>query len=132
MKKYFFPLQIVVALILLCSCGTTQMYSGPKLSRDQVAVLSVRAPLRAEILSGSEPQHVVGSATVFSSDKVALSPGFHNVKVYLRKDSFSTDDLILNFEAIAGHKYRITHEMKYDGFLSTHGSWSAGIEDVTK
>ncbi len=125
--RYFVIFASIISILFLNSCTTKKMYSGPALSKNDVATLLVPAPLRVYLRSGSEPDRGIGSPLIFYDDKVELMPGLHKVEVYPGRQFYSKP-ITLNFKALAGHTYKVMEKKEQKGLFSNSFSWKAWIE----
>ena len=98
-----------------------RMYSGPQLSKNQVALLryqSWNSVIIINFIDGRDIQKV---------DEIQLLPGNHKVQVgYSNSVRRSRNDKLINFTAEAGHIYGISFSTD-SGFTW----WDAWIEDIS-
>lgn len=125
----------LVALILMATgCATAVTYSGPRLPREQVALMPrqtafIQLPLWSIVVSVKE---IDGRALSATETKIEFLPGPHVVRlVWIRSGpwwaqlftTFRAGPETINFQAETGHSYRLRGQ-KIEG-----GSWTGWIED---
>ena len=103
-----------------CGRGTYRMYSGPRLPKSPVVFLQWDAAINVILVDGK---------LVPRCNKIEMFPGDHNVQVGYSSSGFrSRKDMLINFTAEAGHRYRIRHSKDSSSELMY---WNAWIEDIT-
>jgi hypothetical protein len=120
--KSILCISISFAILILCGCspGTYRMYSGPQLSRSQVAFLQWDSVINVIFVDGR---------FVPRCNRIELFPGDHNVQVGYSSSEFrSRQDRLIHFTAEAGRIYRISHSTTLS---SEFIHWDAWIEDIT-
>ncbi len=96
------PLSAVVLVLLGCA-STTQMFDGPPLPPEQVAMLRGSGGVRRVTIDGKDP----------GGSRWLLMPGQHEVKLSVRAislDFVAWFPCVLYFRAVAGHEYRLESE----------------------
>jgi hypothetical protein len=70
MKNFLSATNLLLFAAIIGSCGTTQMYSGPELPEDQIALVTAEGGKSIWFVDGDETDHLV-------SDTVSVLPGPH-------------------------------------------------------
>jgi hypothetical protein len=127
-------LTLVLVACVLGGCATTpiRLYSGPALPERQLATLRTEMPIVIKAVDGE----AVGQGA--SGVDLQLLPGRHEVRFgysheicfYVERTrgreckSFYSGDVVLAFEAMAGHHYKLA-------VASSMTGWQPYIEDAT-
>lgn len=92
---------LTILTLFIISCSTTQMYDGPKRSRDQIAVINGMSPLDPLTLGiSAQVKKVDGKPVPGSGTKIEVLPGEHEFEVYCSMSGRSfTGTMTLNIEA---------------------------------
>jgi hypothetical protein len=115
---------VFFGMIFLCGCvASSQVYSGSRKNKDEIAILIIPSHLRFVTVDGKKIDYVV------VHNRVELLPGKHTIVVtYLQQGQWASDEpfepIALDFEVEAGHRYLVKNEIRNDG-------WKTWIEDMT-
>lgn len=115
---------LFLGIFFLCGCvATSQMYSGQRKNKDEIAILVIPNHLRFISVDEKKIDYVV------IHNRLELLPGQHAIVIsYLERGQWDSTEpfeaIGLSFKAEAGHRYIVKNEIRHDG-------WKAWIEDMT-
>jgi len=120
----------------LAACGPTRMfiktYDGAPLAENEAALLKPFLGVKINSINGDKTKAVTplrpGNPTNIDAD-ISFKPGQHSISVgYFimlpNATYWSTEDHLVEFNALAGHKYLLKGEQRGE-------SWRPIVEDVT-
>ena len=149
MKAQISPSLIIKTLVILLACVISgcipfiekKVYSGPELPKESVAIITWDCGIEIYVVD----EKVVLDSTdrckgSLNRVRLHLLPGLHEIRVHYREvigyyhpqvttTISSPNSIPLEFEAKAGHTYRIhsnTRSIPKQGYF-----WQPSIEDVT-
>jgi len=99
-----------LTLVGAAGCRTAQSYAGPRLTKDQVAIITADTPLNGAplaVLLRKVDRRELG----FSESSAEVLPGKHSLLVDCRiRETSSTSRHTLEVEVEAGGRYRVAAE----------------------
>jgi hypothetical protein len=126
---------ILISICLLFGCGPVKKYPGPKLPKNEIAVLLLDHTCIRFLSKIPNNRNVFGEEYCTRDDSELL-PGVYEISVALSEAHWSSlENIVLIFEAKPGHTYVVKREIinaprfPYGG---AKARWRAWVEDITK
>jgi hypothetical protein len=113
-RRFWIP--AVLAGLLAAGCGAVKLYPGPRLPRDQVAVLEI----------GNVILYSVDGKPVDTTGKVEILPGVHDLRGNHNAPDYGETLMTYTFTAEAGHRY----VFDADYHFGRHFSWRPWVKDT--
>jgi hypothetical protein len=113
-RRLWIPL--ILAGLLAAGCGAVKMYPGPRLPKDQVAVIEI----------GNVLLYSIDGNPVDTLGKVEILPGVHDLRASHNAAGYGEDLITYTFTAEAGHRYIFDADYKF----GRQFAWRPWVKDT--